>query len=377
MVRHIEGWDALSRGKPQRGKIEVMSNLFQPFTLRGQTFHNRAWVSPMCQYSSIDGLANSWHLVHLGSLAVGRAGLVITEATAVTPEGRISPEDLGLWSDEHAAALAPVVEFVHGQGVPLAIQLAHAGRKGSTFAPGRGHHSVALDEGGWTTLAPSALAFGDYAEPLAMTPDDLTRTRDAFAAATRRAADLGVDVVEIHAAHGYLLHEFLSPLSNVRDDEYGGSLTNRMRYPLEVIEAVRAAWPDDRPLLLRISATDWVEGGWDVDSSNEFSRAAAALGVDLVDVSSSGNDPRQKVPVGPDYQVPLSARIRAEAGVPTGAVGLITEPAQAESVITEGFADVVLLGRAFLRDPQWALTAAAALGVDIAWPEQRLRGKLA
>jgi 2,4-dienoyl-CoA reductase-like NADH-dependent reductase (Old Yellow Enzyme family) len=351
----------------------VSIHLFDPITLRGRTFANRAWVSPMCQYSSTDGLASAWHLVHLGGLAVGRAGLVLTEATAVTPEGRISPDDLGLWSDAHAEALAPVVDFIHGQGVPIGIQLAHAGRKASVHAPWRGHDSVPLDAGGWQTLAPSALPFGRYAAPRAMTIDDMARTRDAFAAAARRAAALGVDVVEIHAAHGYLLHEFLSPLSNQREDRYGGSLENRMRYPLEVIEAVRAAWPDDRPLLLRVSATDWVDGGWDVESSVVLSREAAARGVDLVDVSSAGNDERQQITLGPGYQVPFAARIRAEAGVPTGSVGLITEPAQAESIIAGGSADVVLLARAFLRDPHWVLAAAHALGADIAWPDQYLR----
>ena len=307
----------------------MTSRLLEPFTLRGTTFPHRAWVSPMCQYSSVDGLANAWHLVHLGSLAIGRAGLVLTEATAVTPEGRISPDDLGLWSDAHAEAIAPVIDFVHGQGVPFGFQLAHAGRKASTYTPWRGDGSVPVADGGWETLAPSAEAFGRYAVPRAMTEDDLVRTRDAFASAARRALGLDVDTLELHFAHGYLMHEFLSPLSNRRDDRYGGSLENRMRYPLEVIDAVRAVWPDERPLLMRISATDWVDGGWDVESSVTFAREAAARGVDLVDVSSAGNDPRQAVEVGPGYQVPFAARVRSGAGVPTGAVGLITEPKQA------------------------------------------------
>ncbi len=351
------------------------SRLFQPLTLRSVTFPNRAWVSPMCQYSSVDGLANPWHLVHLGSFAIGRAGLVLTEATAVTSEGRISPEDLGLWSDEHAEALAPVVDFVRGQGVPFGFQLAHAGRKASTYAPWRGHDSVAPDDGGWSTLAPSALAFGRYAVPRAMTDADLARTRDGFIDAARRAADLGADTVELHFAHGYLAHEFLSPLSNVREDRYGGSLENRMRYPLELVDAVRAVWPEDRPLLMRISATDWVEGGWDVDSSVEFSRQAAARGVDLVDVSSAGLDPRQHITLEPGYQVPFSARIRAEARVATGSVGLITEPEQAERVVAEGAADAVLMAREFLRDPHFALRAAHELGHDVTWPDQYLRSK--
>ena len=335
-----------------------MSALFDPLTLRGRTFAHRAWVSPMCQYSAVDGL-------------------VLSEATAVTPEGRISPEDLGLWSDAHAEALAPVVDFVRGQGVAFGLQLAHAGRKASTFAPWRGHDSVPLDAGGWQTLGPSAEPFGRYAAPRAMAAADLVRTREAFVSAAERALALGVDTVELHFAHGYLMHQFLSPLSNVREDEYGGSLENRMRYPLEVIDAVRAVWPDDKALLMRISASDWVEGGWDVEQSVILAREAAARGVDLVDVSSAGNDPRQAITLGPGYQVPFAARVRQDAGVPTGAVGLITEPAQAEEIVASGQADVVLLARAVLRDPHWALRAAHELGADVAWPPQYLRGKLA
>ncbi len=355
----------------------MTSRLFEPFTLRGTTFPHRAWVSPMCQYSSVDGFANDWHLVHLGGFALGRAGLVLTEATAVAPEGRISPDDLGLWSDAHAEALAPVVRFVRGQGVPFGVQLAHAGRKASTYAPWRGHDSVPVPAGGWEAVAPSADAFGGYAVPRAMTEEDIARTRDAFVSAAERALALEVDTVELHFAHGYLLHEFLSPLSNRRDDRYGGSLENRMRFPLEVIDAVRAVWPDDKPLLMRISASDWVEGGWDVPSSVTFAREAAARGVDLVDVSSAGNDPRQSVAVGPGYQVPFAAQVRAGAGVPTGAVGLITEPKQAEEVVAEGSADVVLMARAFLREPHWVLRAAHELGADVAWPPQYLRARLA
>jgi len=351
----------------------MSSPLFEPLTLRGLTVPHRVWVSPMCQYSSVDGLADSWHLVHLGGFAVGRAALVISEATAVTPEGRISPDDLGLWSDAHAEALAPVVDFVRGQGSAFGIQLAHAGRKASTFAPWRGHDSVPLADGGWTTLAPSAAAFGRYAVPQAMTRADMVRTTDAFAAAARRAAALEVDVIEIHAAHGYLLHEFLSPLSNLRDDEYGGSLENRLRYPLEVVDAVRAAWPDERPLLLRVSATDWVDGGWDVDSTVVLAREAAARGVDLVDVSSGGLDPRQDITLGPGYQVPFAARVRAEAGVATAAVGLITEPSQASGIVADGSADAVLLARELLRDPHWPLRAARELGAELAWPPQYAR----
>jgi 2,4-dienoyl-CoA reductase-like NADH-dependent reductase (Old Yellow Enzyme family) len=355
----------------------MTSRLFEPLTLRGTTFRNRAWVSPMCQYSCVDGLANDWHLVHLGSYASGRAGLVLSEAIAVTPEGRISPDDLGLWSDAHAEAVAPVVDFVRGQGVAFGFQLAHAGRKASTYAPWRGHDSVPVDEGGWQTLGPSVEPFGRYAAPRAMTSADLADTRDAFVAAAQRAAALGADTVELHFAHGYLMHQFLSPLSNLRDDEYGGSLANRMRFPLEVIDAVRAVWPDDRPLLARISATDWVPGGWDVEQSVVFSREAAARGVDLVDVSSAGNDPRQDIAIGPGYQVPFAAQVRREAGVATGAVGLITEPSQAEHIVASGDADAVLLARALLRDPHWVLRAAHELGADVEWPPQYLRGKLA
>ena len=351
----------------------MTSHLFEPLTLRGTTFRNRAWVSPMCQYSSIDGLANDWHLVHLGSFASGRAGLVLTEATAVTPEGRISPEDLGLWSDAHAEALAPVVDFVRRQGVPFGFQLAHAGRKASTFSPWRGHDSVPLDAGGWEAVGPSAEPFGRYAVPRAMTVDDIAATREAFAAAAVRADALGADTVELHFAHGYLAHEFLSPLSNLRDDEYGGSLENRMRFPLEVVDAVRAVWPDDKPLLMRISASDWVEGGWDVEQSVVLSREAAARGVDLVDVSSAGNDPRQEITLGPGYQVPFAARVRAETGVPTAAVGLITEPKQADDLVADGSADAVFLAREMLRDPHWVLRAARELGADVDWPEQYLR----
>jgi 2,4-dienoyl-CoA reductase-like NADH-dependent reductase (Old Yellow Enzyme family) len=353
-----------------------MSRLFEPLTLRGTTFAHRAWVSPMCQYSSVDGFPSSWHLPHLGALATGRPGLLLTEATAVTVEGRISPDDLGLWSDRHATALAPLVELVHGQGVAFGIQLAHAGRKASTWAPWKGAGSVPEAEGGWRTIAPSPVAFGPYAEPRPMTHRDLEIVRDGFAAAARRALAIGADTVEVHAAHGYLLHEFLSPLSNRRDDEYGGSLENRMRYPLEVIAAVRGVWPDDKPLLLRVSATDWIEGGWDVGSTVAFAREAKALGVDLVDVSSAGLHPDQAITVGPGYQVPFAEQVRREAGIPTAAVGLITEAAQAEEVVASGSADAVMLGRAVLREPRWPLLAAHELGADIAWPPQYERARL-
>jgi len=352
-----------------------MSQLFAPITLRGTTFANRVWVSPMCQYSSVEGFPTTWHLPHLGALASGRPGLLLTEATAVTPEGRISPDDLGLWSDGHAQALAPIVEFAHAQGVPFGIQLAHAGRKASTWAPWKGHGSVPEADGGWQAVAPSAVAFGDYAVPREMGERHLAAIRQGFVDAAERAHRIGVDTVEVHAAHGYLLHQFLSPLSNLRDDEYGGSLENRMRFPLEVVDAVRAAWPDDKPLLVRVSATDWVEGGWDAASTVVLARELKARGVDLVDVSTAGLHHDQKIDLGPGYQVPFAAQVRAEAGVPTGAVGLITEPEQAEAIVAEGSADVVLLARALLREPRWPLLAAHALGADVVWPEQYQRAQ--
>lgn len=352
-----------------------MSALFEPLTLRGTTFAHRAWVPAMCQYSAVDGVVGAWHRAHYGSFVIGRAGLVLTEATAVSPEGRISPDCAGLWNDEQAQAWEPVVAFAREQGVPFGFQLAHAGRKGSTWAPWKGTGSVPVDQGGWPTLAPSAAAFQGYAEPVAMTRADMDRVRDDFVASARRADAIGATTVELHLAHGYLGHQFLSPLSNLRDDEYGGSLENRMRYPLELIGAVRAVWPEDKPLLLRISATDWVEGGWDADSSVELCRRAAALGVDLVDVSTAGNDARQQIPVGPGFQVQFAARIRHEAGVPTAAVGLITTPAQAEAIVADGEADAVLLGRESLRDPHWPLHAAHELGADVSWPSQYLRAK--
>lgn len=351
------------------------SALFEPLSLRGLTLAHRAWASPMCQYSAVDGVPGAWHLVHLGGLATGGAALVLSEATAVVPEGRISPGDTGLWDDDLAGAWEPIVAFVRAQGAAFGIQLAHAGRKASSWAPWKGHGSVPAPDGGWTTVAPSAQAFGHYAAPTAMTTGDLVRTREAFAAAAARAGALGADVVEIHAAHGYLLHQFLSPLSNQRDDAYGGSLEARLRYPLEVIEAVRGAWPEDRPLLLRVSATDWVEGGWDAESTVVLAAAARDRGVDLVDVSSGGLDPRQQIPLGPGYQVPLAARVRREAGVPVSAVGLITSAAQAEAVVAGGEADAVMLARALLREPRWPLLAAHELGADLAWPPQYERGR--
>jgi 2,4-dienoyl-CoA reductase-like NADH-dependent reductase (Old Yellow Enzyme family) len=352
-----------------------MSLLLSPITLRGVTARNRIWVAPMCQYSAVDGMPGDWHLVHLGARAVGGAGVVLTEATAVSPEGRISPQDTGIWTDEQAQAWARTVAFVQAQGALAGVQLAHAGRKGSSRRPWDGRGPVAPEDGGWVPVGPTAEAYPGLAQPTALDLAGIAQVRADFVAATRRALRAGFDVVEVHAAHGYLLHEFLSPLSNTRTDAYGGDLAGRMRLVLEVLEDVRAVWPQDRPLVLRISASDWVEGGWSVDDSVALAKEAAARGVDLVDCSSGGSSPDQSVSLGPGYQVPFAAQVRRDAGVPTGAVGLITDAAQAEQVLVEGSADVVLLARELLRDPHWPLHAAAALGDDVAWPVQYDRAK--
>jgi 2,4-dienoyl-CoA reductase-like NADH-dependent reductase (Old Yellow Enzyme family) len=333
-------------------------------------FRNRVFVSPMCQYSSRDGLPNDWHMVHLGSRAVGGAGLVCVEATGVSPEGRISPGDTGLWSEAHTRAFEPIASFIKSQGARAAIQLAHAGRKASTDVPWRGGKFLSEEQGGWQTLAPSAVPFGDWPAPREMTRDDVETVVIQFADAARRALTAGFDVVELHMAHGYLLHEFLSPLSNRREDEFGGSLENRARFPLRVAEAVRAVWPDHLPLFARISATDWVEGGWDLEQSVQLSRWLKARGVDLVDCSSGGLVPGARIPVEPGYQVPFAETIRREASVATGAVGLITEPEQAEEIVATGKADAVFLARAVLRDPYWPLHAARQLGAEASWPVQ-------
>lgn len=350
-----------------------MSRLFCPLTLRGTTFRNRVFVSPMCQYSSVDGMPGDWHLVHLGARAVGGAGLVLTEAAAVSPEGRISPEDAGIWNDEQAAGWSRVTAFVKAQGAVAGIQLAHAGRKASTFRPWGGRSgSIPLGEGGWTAVAPSAIAFGRYAEPVALDDAGIAKVVADFVAATHRAQAAGFEVVELHAAHGYLLHEFLSPLSNQRTDGYGGSFTGRTRLLLEVVEQVRANWAG--PLLVRISGTDWTEGGWDVEDSVILGRMLAERGVDLVDCSSGGLHHTQQIPVGPGFQVPLAAAVR-KAGIPTGAVGLITQATQAEEIVATEQADVVLLARELLRNPNWPLLAAAELGAKVTWPPQYERAR--
>lgn len=328
----------------------------------------------MCQYSSQDGFATDWHLVHIGCRAQGGAALVVMEATAVLPEGRISPGDLGLWKDEHIPALQRIVQFVHSQGSRAAIQLAHAGRKASMSIPYAGESLLSPAEGGWQPVAPSALAFSSaYALPQALDQDGISAIVHAFARAAHRALKAGFDLVEIHAAHGYLLHEFLSPLANQRTDAYGGSFQNRARLLLEVVDAVRAEWPAHLPLFVRISATDWAPGGWSIDESVQLAHLLRDHGVDLIDVSSGGQVHGAQIPVGPGYQVEFAARIRREAGVPTGAVGLITDPVQANAIISQGEADLVFLAREMLRDPYWPLHAAAALGEPASWPWQYLR----
>jgi 2,4-dienoyl-CoA reductase-like NADH-dependent reductase (Old Yellow Enzyme family) len=352
-----------------------MPGLFDPLAIRDLKFANRVFVSPMCQYSSKDGYANDWHLVHLGSRAVGGAGLVLTEATAVLPEGRISPQDLGIWKDEHIEMLSRIAGFIHEQGSIAGMQLAHAGRKASTSRPWEGHDAVPESEGGWKkVVAPSALPFSDtYPMPQALTLDGIQEVIAAFAAAARRACQAGFRVIEIHAAHGYLIHEFLSPLSNQRQDDYGGSFENRTRLCREIVAAVRSAWPKELPLFVRISATDWVEGGWDIDESVKLAGELKRMGVDLIDCSSGGNVPHAKIPVGPGYQTAFAERIRRETGIMTGTVGMITSPVQAEHIIQTGQADAVIMAREFLRDPYWPLRAARELDQPIAWPIQYLR----
>lgn len=365
------------------GLIADMTRLFTPIRIRDLEIRNRAWLPPMCQYSceAGDGVPTTWHLVHLGARAQGGFGLLIAEASAVVPEGRISPQDAGLWNDEQRDAWAPIVEFVQSQGAAIGIQLAHAGRKASNYRAWPDHPvgSIPVDEGGWTTVAPSALAFGDMTPPVALDADGIRGVVEAFAAAARRADEAGFDVVEIHAAHGYLIHEFLSPLSNERTDEYGGSRGNRARLLLEICDAVRAVWPDGKPLFVRISATDWVEGGWTPEDSRWLAGQLAEHGVDLVDVSSAANTPdRPAVPLEQGYQVPLAEEVRASGAVLVGAVGLITDPAYAEQVLVDQRADAVFLGRVALREPAWPQRAAAELGLDwrqAPYPPQYTRGK--
>lgn len=348
--------------------------LLDPLTIRGVSLRNRIVVSPMCQYSSVEGAANDWHVVHLGTRAVGGAGLVFTEAAAVTAAGRISPQDLGIWKDEHIQGLSALVKVIKANGAVPGIQLAHAGRKASVSRPWEGGQQLGLDRGGWPTVAPSAVPFkpGERA-PEALTAAGIRDAVQAFVAATARALTAGFEVIEIHAAHGYLVHEFLSPLSNQRTDGYGGSFDNRVRLLCEVAQAVRGSWPSNLPLFVRISATDWADGGWDIEQSIELARRLAPLGVDLVDCSSGGLVPGVRIPVAPGYQVGFAARVRRESGVASGAVGMITEPGQANEIIASGQADIVLLARQLLREPYWPLRAARELGATPAWPAQYLR----
>jgi len=339
-----------------------VSHLFEPFTLRGVTLRNRIGVSPMCQYSSQDGFANDWHLVHLGSRAAGGAALVIAEASAVEARGRISPQDLGIWDDAHVEMLARITHFIKSQGAVPAIQLAHAGRKASTARPWEGGGPVGRDQGGWQPVGASAIKFADnYQTPLALSSQEIGSICNAFRTAAIRANDAGFDWVEIHAAHGYLLHSFLSPLSNQRDDSYGGSFDNRIRLLLETARAMRTVWPEAKPLTVRISCTDWVEGGWTLEESIALAKRLKDEGVDLIDCSSGGTSPTAKVPVGAGYQTPFAERIRREADIPTAAVGMITQPMQADEIIRNGRADVVLLARELLRDPYWPIHAAQTL----------------
>lgn len=351
-----------------------MPHLFEPLQLRELTLPNRIGMSPMCQYSAHDGVAGDWHVVHYGSRATGGLGLMLVEATAVLPEGRISPGDLGLWNDAQIEPLAKIVGQARAQGVVVAAQLAHAGRKAGVGLGWEAQRSLTREEGGWPTVAPSAIAFGEgYDVPQALDEAGIRKVVDAYAAAARRARAAGFDVAEVHAAHGYLLHQFLSPLSNWRTDSYGGSFENRSRLLREVVTAVRAEWPQHLPVFVRLSATDWAEGGWDIEETVELCRVLKGLGVDLIDVSSAGLVPWAKIPAGPGFQTVFAERIRKEAGIATAAVGLITSPAQADHIVRTGQADVVLLGRELLRNPYWPLAAARELGQAVSWPLQYLR----
>ena len=352
-----------------------MSHLFEPIKIRSTEIRNRAWVSPMCQYSAVDGSPTDWHLVHLGQYATGGAGLVFAEATAVVPEGRISPGDTGIWNDEQVAAWQRITRFLREQGATPAVQLAHAGRKASTSAPWDGGHTVPESEGGWATVSSTDAAFGELAAPRALTTDEIAEIPGHFAAAAQRSAAAGFEVVELHFAHGYLAHQFASPLVNDRTDEYGGDFSGRVRLLLEITEAVREVW--DGPLFARLSATDWVDGGWTGDDSARLAALLAERGADLVDASTGGAVPNASIPVGAGSQVPFARQIRSQAGVATGAVGMITAPEQAEEIVASGSADAVLLARELLRDPHWPLHAADKLHAGNFWPVQYERARRA
>ncbi len=351
-----------------------MAHIFDPLPIRGVTLPNRIGVSPMCQYSSDDGFANDWHLVHLGSRAAGGAGVVFVEATAVTAEGRITPEDMGIWKDAHIEFLARIVRFMKTQGTVPGMQIAHAGRKASTQRPWVGNSRIELADGGWVPVAPSAVSFSEkYAMPRALSKEEIHAIVDAFAAAARRSLEAGFQVLEIHAAHGYLAHEFFSPLSNFRTDEYGGSFENRTRIGREIVSAVRKVWPENLPLFIRISATDWKEGGWNLDEAVELAKQLKPLGVDLVDCSSAGLVMDQKIVAGPGFQVPFAERIRRDANIPTATVGLIETKEQVADILGNNQADLVLMAREFLRDPYWPLRTARELKQPMSWPPQYLR----
>ncbi|GAB3877244.1 NADH:flavin oxidoreductase/NADH oxidase [Hymenobacter segetis] len=353
-----------------------MIKLFEPLALRSVILKNRIVVSPMCQYSAEDGFANDWHLVHLGSRAVGGASLIIQEATAVSPEGRISPEDLGIWKDEHVPMLQRINAFIAAQGSVPGVQLAHAGRKASTYRPWSGEGVIIEGEGGWPVVGPTDVPFNDnYPMPTALDAAGIQKVIADFQAAAQRALAAGFKVIELHAAHGYLLHEFLSPLSNQRTDEYGGTFENRIRLLLEVVAATREVWPEDLPLIVRLSVTDWTEGGWNADESIQLAAMLKTRGVDLIDCSTGGNVPKAPIPVGPGYQVQFAERIKEETGILTGAVGLITTPAEAEAIVASGQADIVLLAREFLREPYFPLFAAQDLGAEVQWPAQYERAR--
>jgi len=353
-----------------------MARLFSPLTIKSVTFKNRIVVSPMCEYSSTDGFANEWHLVHLGSRAVGGAGLVITEATAVSPEGRISPEDLGIWKNAHLDKLRSIVSFIHKHGAIAGIQLAHAGRKASFTAPWKGSEQLKPGNGGWQTVAPSAIPFHEgQTVPEALTIEGIKKVIEDFKTAAQRSLSAGFRLIEIHAAHGYLINQFLSPLSNLRTDEYGGSFENRVRFLLEIVEAVQSVWPADLPLFVRISATEWAEGGWNENDSVQLAALLKSKGIDLIDCSSGGNTSGVKIPVGPGYQVRFAAQIKKETGLLTGAVGMITGAQQAENILANEEADMIVMARELLRDPYFPLHAALELNADIKWPDQYLRAK--
>jgi 2,4-dienoyl-CoA reductase-like NADH-dependent reductase (Old Yellow Enzyme family) len=351
-----------------------MSKLFSELTVGGVTFKNRAWVSPMCQYSAVNGLIQDWHAVHYGAFITGGAGLVMVEASAVHPDGRITPADSGIWTDQQAQVLAEIPRFAHRQGTKAGIQIAHAGRKASAKAPWEGGAQVSVAEGGWQSVAPSAIAFEGFTEPTALSLSDIALLRADFVAAAERAISADFDVVEIHAAHGYLLHEFLSPISNQRTDEYGGSFENRIRLLCQIASEVRMVVPATRALFVRISATDWIEGGWGIDDSVALSRELKARGVDLVDCSSGGTSLAQKIELGPGYQVAFARQIQQEAGILTNAVGMITTAEQAEAILEDGSVAAVMIGRSMLGNPRWPIQAAADLGDEIPWPNQYARG---